>query len=268
MNGYHWRLKRIKSFRAAVLPHFGGLLLGHERSDMTLARRKNEGRRILYTTASLSHSLQLVSWTGIRRQDWVQTGRTCQGEGAGGQIRVCSERLVGPAESSWAPRAASFCWAAPLVPIQSWSRTRRRKRTLRSLCGLCTGCCQRSSLSGADCFPWPSQGHELRQQPQREKDKNKNTTPTTHCTLLLKDFIRTDSSCTHPAAPTAHSASLGRRCLAGGCGFFASCTGCTRWLCLESVLGKPVWQSSVSKNFREPWSNAAVSTSGKTWHAL
>lgn len=44
---------------------------------------------------------------------------------------------------------------------------------------------------------------------------------------------------THPAAPTPHSASSGRRCLVGECGFSASWTGCTRWLCPESVLGKP-----------------------------
>lgn len=49
------------------------------------------------------------------------------------------------AESSWAPRVASFCWAAHLVLILSWSRNRRQKPTRRCPCDLCTGCCQTSS---------------------------------------------------------------------------------------------------------------------------
>lgn len=44
---------------------------------------------------------------------------------------------------------------------------------------------------------------------------------------------------THPAAPTPRSASSGRQCLVGECGFSASWTGCTQWLCPESVLEKP-----------------------------
>lgn len=115
--------------------------------------------------------------------------------------RVCL-RSRGPPKSSLAPGAASSCLVSRLILIQSWSRTRHQKRTRRSLCGLCTSCYRKSSWSGAECSPWPSQVHE-------------------------------------PAAPAVHSASLDRQYLAGGCGFFVSCTGCTPWLCLESVLGKP-----------------------------
>lgn len=57
--------------------------LGHERSDRMLARRKKEGWSILYIIAPLSHSLHLVSWTGVRRQDWARTDR--RSRGAGGQ---------------------------------------------------------------------------------------------------------------------------------------------------------------------------------------
>lgn len=46
-----------------------------KRSDGMLARRIKEGRSVLYTIAPLSHSLHLVSWTGVRRQDSVRTGK-------------------------------------------------------------------------------------------------------------------------------------------------------------------------------------------------
>lgn len=154
--------------------------------------------------------------------------------------RVCLESLEEGvlAESSWAPRAASFCWAARPAPILSWSRNRRRRPTRHSPCGLCTGCCQTSSLTGAGRSPWPSPEHELQQQRHALKTK-KNTNQTLINVPFCCPFAPVSPS-THPAAPTARSASSGRRCLAGGCGSSASCTGCTRWLCLESVLGTPV----------------------------
>lgn len=42
------------------------------------------------------------------------------------------------------------------------------------------------------------------------------------------------------AAPAGRFAASGRRCPAGVCGFFASYTGCTLWLCLRSGPGMPV----------------------------
>lgn len=133
-----------------------------------LPGEKKEGRSVLYIIAPLSHSLHLVSWIGVRRQDWVRTGR--RRSWAWWAKRVCLGNRGGGArpESSWAPRAASFGWAAHQALIQSWSRTRRRRRTPRCLYGLCTSCCQKSSLSGAECSPWPSPVHELRY-PQTER---------------------------------------------------------------------------------------------------
>ncbi len=111
--------------------------------------------------------------------------------------------------SSWAPRAASFCWAARPAPIQSWSRTRRRKRTRRSLCGLCTSCCQKSSLSGAECSPWPSPVHGLRRYTERQnkycsKHHSSNITQKRHqqqflhlpcCSNSVFCFFRSSMSC-------------------------------------------------------------------------
>lgn len=62
----------------------------------------------------------------------------------------------------------------------------------------------------------------------------------------IKDGGGSMSGSTHPAALTQHSASSGRRCLAGECGFSASWTGYTQWLCQESVLGKPEKQAKGS----------------------
>lgn len=151
--------------------------------------------------------------------------------------RVCL-RSRGPPKSSLAPGAASSCLVSRLILIQSWSRTRHQKRTRRSLCGLCTSCYRKSSWSGAECSPWPSQVHELQ---VVHKDRNKRCLR--HLRLNPRDKnVRYlfNKSTAYPAAPAVHSASLDRQYLAGGCGFFVSCTGCTPWLCLESVLGKPV----------------------------
>lgn len=46
------------------------------------------------------------------------------------------------------------------------------------------------------------------------------------------------------AAPAVRSAASGRRCPAGACGFSASYTGCTLWLCLRSGLERPVRDTS------------------------
>lgn len=189
------RLEELKPFKnctAASLRRSQKSFLGATRG--CFARRKKEGRSVSYTIVPLSLSLHLDSWTGVRRQGWVQAGKRKSGlVGRESPLR----------ESSWPPHAASSCWAARLAPIRSWSRTLRRRRTPRSLYGSYTGCCRRSSSSGAECSPWPS--------PERG-----------------------------PAAPAEHSASSSHQCLAGGYGFSASYTGCTRWLCLESVLGTPV----------------------------
>lgn len=45
---------------------------------------------------------------------------------------------------------------------------------------------------------------------------------------------------THLVAPAERSASSGRQCPAGVCGFFVACTVCTLWLYLGSELGMPV----------------------------
>lgn len=140
-----------------------------------LARRVKEGRSVLYITAPLSHSRHRVSWTGGRRQDSVRTGKRSWGWWV---KRVCLKSWK-PPESSWAPRAASFCWAARLALIQSWSRSRRRRRTRRSLYGLCTSCYQKSSLSGAECSPWPSPVNELQGKTTRCKTQ---WSCTAHCT--------------------------------------------------------------------------------------
>lgn len=63
----------------------------------------------------------------------------------------------------------------------------------------------------------------------------------------------------HPAAPKEHSASLSHQCLAGGCCFSVSSTGCTLLLCLKSELGKPVKQSAVNKSQKQPWRDNTVS---------
>lgn len=75
--------------------------------------------------------------------------------------------------SSWPPRAASSCWAAPLPPIQSWSRSHRRTPTRRCLWDWCTGCCRTtSSWPGAEWSPSPSPErglHDHKTQEQREE---------------------------------------------------------------------------------------------------
>lgn len=128
---------------------------------------------VLYMTAPLSRSPRLVSWTAKRRQDRVQTGGSYRA--VWWAKRVCLESLEEGvlAESSWAPHAASFCWAARPAPILSWSRSHRQRPTRRSPCGLCTGCCQTSSLTGAGRSPWPSPERELQQ--QRHAGRQTNT---------------------------------------------------------------------------------------------
>lgn len=49
-----------------------------------------------------------------------------------------------------------------------------------------------------------------------------------------------DKKC-YLVAQAVRSASSGRRCPAGVCGFSASCTECTLWLCLGFELETPVW---------------------------
>lgn len=215
-------------------------------------------------TAPLSHRLQLISWTGIRRQDWVRTGRSCRG-------------LVGKKESVWRTRAwpslaglhAQLLSVGRLV----WLRFRAGvgpavKGGHRAPFAVCVQAAIRRVVWLELAVPLGLLQCTNCSSTNRQKDKHNkyHSHEILHiATERLQDMM--NSSSTYPAAPTVHSASLSHRCLAGGYGFFASCTGCTRWLCLESVLGKPVWQSSVSKNFREPWSNAAVFTcSGKTFH--
>lgn len=167
-------LRNTKSLKTAELPQ--KLLLGHDGSDRKFARSKKTKRKVeaFYTSAPLWHDLHLVSWTSSRWEDWVQTG--------GGSRRwwvkkrkVCWDSGAG-SPSSWPPRVASSCWAAPLAPIRSWSRTRRRRRTPRCLCGLCTSCCRRSSLSGAECSPWLSPVHEL-QHKHRQKQRDREPRP-------------------------------------------------------------------------------------------
>lgn len=161
--------------------------------------------------------------------------------GCAGQKESVRERGTGgrrggssTAESSWAPRAASFCWAARPVLIPSWSRSRRRRPTRRCPCGSCTGCCRTSSWSGSGRCPWPFPEHGLRRADRKQRDQNP----------VFDEAAGRRVSVTHPAAPTARSASSGRRCPAGGCGSSASCTGCTRWPCLGFVLEKPVVRHS------------------------
>lgn len=131
----------------------------------------------LYTTAPLQRSPQLDSWTAARRRDRVQTGGSYGGAAAQGKKSlfggVWGRRDSCVDESSWAPRVASFCWAAHPVQILSWSRNRRQRPTRRCPCGLCTGCCQTSSSSGSGRCPWPSPEHEL----QRVDKKQRNQTP-------------------------------------------------------------------------------------------
>lgn len=127
-----------------------------------LAKRKKQGRSVLYIIAPLSHSLA--------EEGGTESGQV-RGVGAGGQKESFWGTGIwgGGGKSSWPPRVASFCWVARLALTQSWSRTHRQRQTLRSLYGLCTSCYQKSSLSGAGCSPWPSPVHELWQYRGKKK---------------------------------------------------------------------------------------------------
>lgn len=74
--------------------------------------------------------------------------------------------------SSWPPRAASSCWAAPPSPTRSWSRSHRRTPTRRCLWDWCTGCCRTtSSWPGAEWSPSPSPERGLRDHKTQEERK-------------------------------------------------------------------------------------------------
>lgn len=76
-------------------------------------------------------------------------------------------RFVAARLSSWPPRAASSCLAAPRPLTQSWSQSLRQTPTPRCLWGWCTGCCRRmSSWPGAGRSPSPSPERGLSEQTQ------------------------------------------------------------------------------------------------------
>lgn len=80
--------------------------------------------------------------------------------------------------SSWPPRVASSCWAAPPPQTRSWSQSRRRTPTRRCLWDWCTGCCRTtSSWPGAEWSPSPSPERGLREhetQKQRKEVRKKS----------------------------------------------------------------------------------------------
>lgn len=158
-------LKSIKSCKMTGLPLFR---VAAER-DKGVIRQLPGGETTVEAFYTQQH-LPSFKWCE------VHTGRSCWGS-------LCLS------ESSWAPRAASSCWAAHLAPIQSWSRTRHRMQTPRCLCGLCTGCRQMSSLSGADCSLWPSLGHELQPHTHtRDKNRKWHSTDPAYCSWILKPY--------------------------------------------------------------------------------
>lgn len=165
MNYYCDFLKSRESFKIAARPLFEGVATEPQKGRAMLVRRgKNAGRSgFIHDSTSLTQSsarlLDCYKKAGQSADRWEL-------QGVWWAKRVCLESLDEGvlAESSWAPRAASFCWAARPAPILSWSRSRRRRPTRRSPCGLCTSCCQMSSLTGAGRSPWPSPERELQQQ--------------------------------------------------------------------------------------------------------
>lgn len=150
MNYYRDILKSWKSLYGAGLGS-GGVATKPQKGWVTLVRSgQNAGRSVfIHDSTSLTESsarlLDRCEEAGQSADRWELWGAGgCAGQkesvwGFGGRRGSCM------AESSWAPRVASFCWAAHPVLILSWSRNRRQRPTRRCPCGLCTGCCQTSS---------------------------------------------------------------------------------------------------------------------------
>lgn len=185
MNGYHdfWKAQSPSKLQCCL---FGGCCWATKGVTWRLPGGKNEGRSVLYTTASLSHRLQLVSWTGIRRQDWVWTGRSCRG-------------LVGKKESVWRTRA----WPS-LAGLHAQLLSVGRLVWLRFRAGVWP------AVKGGHCTPlavcvqaairrvvWLELTAPLGllqctnySSTHRQKDKNNtiNTIFMKYCILLLKDY--------------------------------------------------------------------------------
>lgn len=165
----------------------------------------------------------------------------------GGQPRHCSISLLMPCcpdpgralnalgPPSWTPRTASSCWGeAPPPRTRSWGRSRRRRPTPPYLWSWCTACCQTTgSWPGAERSPSPSPGRGLK------------GTWTDEWKVSKRGWERHEGpvGAKYLAAPAARFAASGRRCPAGACGFSASYTGCTLWLCLRSGLEMPVCET-------------------------
>lgn len=143
--------------------------------------------------------------------------------------------------SSWPPPAASSCWEAPRAQTRSWGRSPRRTLTRRCLWNWCTVCCQTTgSWPGAGWSPSPSPGRGLKTGRAGDREEHQQRPKAAVVTAENGGGAAARAHLTYLAAPAVRSAASGRRCPAGACGFSASYTGCTLWLCLRSGLEMPV----------------------------
>lgn len=110
------------------------------------------------------------------RVDWLMTIEIFEGC-VSSQFQTCPAPLppfqntTARRLSSWPPRGASSCWAAPRAPTRSWSRSLHRTPTRRCLWGWCTGCCLTTSRwPGAVQSPSPSPEHGLQTQKKQTNE--------------------------------------------------------------------------------------------------